>query len=410
MKRFSLILFCVALFLSFGEITNAQNNLNRKVNIVPEPVVKKVTDGVFKLTSDVKIVIPANNKEVEETALLFSEQIAVPTGFALKHSAVAGKNQKSINLILNKTLNKTIGDEGYTLNVKPSQITICANKPAGIFFGLQTLIQLLPSDIVSQEKVIANNWTIPCVEITDYPRFKWRGLMLDVSRHFFSKEFVKKQIDRMAKYKLNTFHWHLSDDNGWRIEIKKYPKLTEVGACRVARTGKWGSYAAPREGEKATDCGFYTQEDIKEVVKYAQERFVNIVPEIDVPGHSQAFIAAYNSVSCGNKPQPVNPGSGWAPRVLCAGNDSVFIMLDNIFGEIAQLFPGKYVHIGGDEVEKDAWKQCPKCQKRIADEGLKNESELQSYFIKRIEKILESKGKEIIGWDEILEGGLAPGA
>ncbi|MDP4183798.1 MAG: family 20 glycosylhydrolase [Bacteroidota bacterium] len=411
MKRFCLYSFCLFFFILLGEYTNAQNASQGKVMIVPEPVMQKVNAGVFKLTSDVKIVIPANNKEVNTTAKLFAEQIAVPTGFYLKSVTTAGKSEKSINLVLNKVSDNAIGAEGYALSVKPSGITIRANKPAGIFNGIQTLLQLLPSDIVSKGKVSTTAWNIPCVEVTDYPRFGWRGLMLDVSRHFFSKEFVKKYIDQMAQYKFNVFHWHLSDNNGWRIEIKKYPKLTEVGAWRVPRTGVYGSYEGPREGEKATDGGFYTQEDIKEVVKYAQDRNITILPELDMPGHSMALAAAYPAVSCTQQQSTVYPGGGpCGDNVLCVGNEDNFTMIDDILTEVAALFPGKYIHIGGDEVDKGFWKACPKCQKRMKDEGLKNEEELQSYFITRLEKIVESKGKELIGWDEILEGGLAPGA
>ena len=216
----------------------------------------------------------------------------------------------------------------------------------------------------------------------------------------------------MVKYKYNVFHWHLSDDTGWRIEIKQYPKLTEVGAWRVPRTGKWGSYEGPELGEAATDGGYYKQQDIKEIVKYAQDRFVTIVPEIDIPGHSQALIAAYPTSSCTGEQYIVFPGSnsGMGANVICAGNEDNFKMLNGIFSEIADLFPGQYIHVGGDEVNKDFWKKCAKCQKRMKDEGLKDEHELQSYLIKRTEKILASKGKKLIGWDEILEGGLAPDA
>ncbi len=237
--------------------------------------------------------------------------------------------------------------------------------------------------------------------------------MLDVSRHFFSKEFVKKYIDEMAKYKFNIFHWHLTDDNGWRIEIKGLPELTEIGAWRVPRTGLWHQFEPPQPGEKATYGGYYTQDDIREIVKYAQERFVTIIPEIDVPAHSLALIASYPNLSCTQLKYPVNPGSPFYKKednVLCVANDSTWLILDKIFTQIANLFPGKYIHIGGDEAYKGFWEQCPKDQALMKQEGLDSVDELQSFFVKKLEKLIISKGKKMIGWDEILEGGLAPEA
>ncbi|MDP4205700.1 MAG: beta-N-acetylhexosaminidase, partial [Bacteroidota bacterium] len=390
----------VLMFLSVcGMSASAQNASGQKIQVVPMPVKEKVNAGAFTLTSDVKIIIPDGNKEVETTAQLFSEQVSASTGLSLKKIGSAGTNGKSIRLILNKVQNNAIGTEGYVLNVKPSGITINANKPAGLFYGVQTLIQLLPSETGQGGKINSKSWNIPCTEITDYPRFGWRGLMLDVSRHFFTKEFVKRYIDQMAKYKMNVFHWHLTDNQGWRIEIKGFPELTRVGAWRVPRTGRFWTFEAPQPGEKATDGGYYTQEDIKEVVSYAQKRFVTIVPEVDVPGHSLAFIASYPEASCTHAKYAVNAGfpHGDEDLVLCVGNEDNFKKLETIFSEVAALFPGKYIHIGGDEANKDNWKKCPLCQKRMKDEGLKNEEQLQSYFIKRLEKILASKGKKLIG-------------
>jgi hexosaminidase len=236
--------------------------------------------------------------------------------------------------------------------------------------------------------------------------------MLDVSRHFHPKEFIKSVIDDLAMHKMNTFHWHLCDDQGWRIEIKKYPRLTEVGAWRVDREDKhWILREAQKEGEKAAYGGFYTQEDIKEIVAYARSRFVMIVPEIEMPGHCLAALAAYPEYSCSGGPFTVPPGSVWPIKdVYCPGKDETFAFLESILAEVIDLFPGEYIHIGGDEVDKSTWKACPKCQARIAGEGLKNEEELQSYFIRRIEMFLNSRNKKLIGWDEILEGGLAPNA
>lgn len=396
------------IFLSAGNRLNAQN----AKNLIPAPVQLLTSPGHFKLTAATVIVVSSSDKQVLETARLFSEQLAAPTGYKLKVVRSIAANQKGISFKINKTENQEIGSEGYQLKVTPSKIEVSANQPAGLFYGIQSLMQLLPASRQNKAETGKVSWNFPAVDITDYPRFGWRGLMLDVSRHFFPKEFIKKYIDQMVKYKYNLFHWHLTDDPGWRIEIKKYPKLTDIGAWRVPRTGKWGSYEGPQPGEAATDGGFYTQSDIREIVKYAQDRYVTIVPEIDIPGHSAALIVAYPQVSCSGEQYAMYPGSsaGLGANVLCAGNEESFKMLEGIFSEIADLFPGQYVHAGGDEVNKDFWKSCAKCQKRMKEEGLKDEHELQSYVIKRTEKILASKGKKMIGWDEILEGGLAPNA
>jgi hexosaminidase len=270
---------------------------------------------------------------------------------------------------------------------------------------MRQLLQL--SSETSQQR------SLPVVEIVDYPRLKWRGLMLDVSRHFFSKDFVKKYIDDMARYKFNVFHWHLTDDQGWRIEIKSLPRLTEVGAWRVPRTGQWWSYAPPQKDEKASYGGYYTQQDIKEVIDYAAERQITIVPEIDVPGHSLAAIAAYPYLSATGYNYAVNPGSKFYnidDNTLNPADERVYAFLDKVFTEVAALFPGEYIHIGGDECTKNFWQQSAVVQDFMKQQGIKTEHELQSYFIKRVEKILKKKKKKIIGWNEILEGGLAPEA
>jgi len=248
--------------------------------------------------------------------------------------------------------------------------------------------------------------------ITDYPRFGYRGMMLDVSRHFFSKEFIKKYIDEMAKYKFNVFHWHLTDDQGWRVEIKGLPELTDIGAWRVARTGQWGTFEEPQPDEKATDGGYYTQDDIREIVKYAKQRFIDILPEIDVPAHSLALIASYPNLSCTQQKYPVS--SQYTPKgtddVLCVANDSTWLILDKIFSQVAQLFPYEYIHTGGDEANRNFWTKDPKDMALMQKEGITTPAELQSYFEKKLEKLILSKGKKMIGWDEIVEGGLAPEA
>ena len=377
------------------------------VSIIPEPVNLTQSSGHFVINGKTKI-ITNGDESVLPLAKMFADRVDFLTGNKL--TATVGGKGKNISLQINKTRNNEIGDEGYLLDIQASGVKVAANNPSGIFYGLQSLLQLVSLNSTIENK--GQEVTVPTVSIVDYPRFAWRGLMLDVSRHFFDKAFIKKFLDQMVEYKYNVFHWHLTDDPGWRIEIKKYPKLTEVGAWRVPRTGVFYSMPTIKPGEKPTYGGYYTQEDIKEIVKYAADRFITIVPEIDIPGHSRSLIAAYPQASCSGKQTTVYAGELGGPEenVLCAGNEANFKMLDDILGEVATLFPGEYIHIGGDEVCKDFWEQCPKCQKVMTENGLKDEHELQSYFIKRAEKIVESKGKRLIGWDEILEGGLAPNA
>jgi hexosaminidase len=286
--------------------------------------------------------------------------------------------------------------EGYTLKVTPKAIEIESHTANGAFYAIQSLLQLLPPQIEGFA-VASVTWNVPCVSITDAPRFPYRGMHLDVCRHFFSVDFIKKQLDVMAMYKLNTFHWHLTEDQGWRIEIKKYPKLTELGSKRL-------------DGEGTVSGGFYTQEQIKEVVQYAKDRFINVLPEIELPGHALAALTAYPQYSCTGGPFQVRNKWGVEDDVYCAGNEETFQFIDDIIKEVVALFPYEYFHIGGDECPKVRWKECPKCQARIKAEGLANEHELQSYFVKRVEKMLQAKGKKMIGWDEILEGGLAASA
>jgi len=365
------------------------------IHIIPQPVSVKENSGHFALTSDTRIVTEGDS--LAGTASWLGERL---------HLSQSKGGKQRIILHVGST-SAAIGREGYSLSVTAAAIRINAATPAGVFYGAQTLLQLIPigGDDTRRD--------IPCVDITDYPRFGWRGLMLDVSRHFFTKQEVEKYIDEMVRYKFNTLHLHLSDDQGWRLEIKSLPALTQHGAWRVARTGRWGEFLPPLADETTPYGGFYTQDDMREIIRYAAERYVTILPEIDIPAHSLALISSYPNLSCTQLPYPVNPGSRGPIRqdnALCVGNDSVYQVLDKIFTEIAALFPCPYIHIGGDEAYKGFWATCPKCNKRMQDEHLKNVDELQSYFVKRIEKMLQSKGKRLIGWDEILEGGLAPEA
>lgn len=389
----------------------AQGTNEKRISIIPQPVSVSFQENYF-VFNPASITFSAD-KEVMDLASFFSELIRTTytrESHPLKIFPFSNAKAK-IELHLNKKTNNIFGDEGYTLKVSPEKIILCANKPKGLFYGLETMMQLLPPANGNPHTKI-KSFEIPCVEITDYPRFKYRGMMLDVSRHFFSKEVIKKYIDEMAKYKFNVFHWHLTDDQGWRIEIKGLPKLTDVGAWRVSRTGKWGTFTLAQPGEKATDGGYYTQDDIREIVKYAKQRYIDILPEIDVPAHSLALIAAYPNLSCTKSQYDVSPQ--YVPdsldNVLCVANDSTWLVLEKIFTQVAQLFPYAYIHTGGDEANRQFWMKDPKDIALMKREGITKPEELQSYFEKKLEKLIISKGKKMIGWDEIVEGGLAPEA
>ncbi len=385
----------------------------KEISVIPKPTKIQPKQGRFILNPQTKILIVTEEEKANLVADYLQILLNKPTGFQLESRKIDQRqgDSNSILLRLNDS-EKQLGDEGYKLNIRTDGVEIIAQKPAGLFYGVQTLRQLFPEEIEREQKVLGMQWQVPCVEITDKPRFTWRGMHLDVCRHFFSKEFVKKYIDILAMHKLNTFHWHLTEDQGWRIEIKKYPKLTEIGAWRVDRSGiTWREREPQQSGEEPTYGGYYTQEDVKEIVEYARKRFITVVPEIEMPGHALAALTAYPELSCFGGPFTVATGGYWPIKdIYCAGNDSTFIFLQNVLDEVLDLFPSKFIHIGGDEAYKENWKKCPKCQQRIKDEDLKDVHELQSYFIRRIEKYLNSRDRRLIGWDEILEGGLAPNA
>lgn len=385
--------------------------------IIPQPVNITYQKGVyFALPSPA--TISANTPAAVEVADFLKEKLLPATGYNFRIT-----EQGDIQLNINTIPDPKLGNEGYILSVTTAGINISANKPAGLFYGVQSLLQLLPKEI-ERKTIVKKTWLIPTVEITDYPRFEWRGLMLDVSRHFFTVDEVKQYIDNMAKYKYNTFHWHLTDDHGWRIEIKALPQLTKIGACRVKREGKFGNFEFPKDGEPATDCGYYTQEQIKDVIAYAATRHIQVIPEIDVPGHSSAAIASYPYLSCTKDGKTfVNPGSNIAQwdsagnfkgltvdNSLNPSDERVYTFIDLVFSEVAVLFPYPYIHMGGDECYKGYWENDPGCKAFMQQNGLRHVNELQSYFVKRVEKIIESKGKKLIGWDEILQGGIAPNA
>jgi hexosaminidase len=391
------------------------------IAIIPEPVQLVQNEGTFILPNTITIEAP-DLPAVKPTIDFLQQRIKLATGYTVSHSKQL--STAVIKLVLNKSANQIIGKEGYQLTITSGNITIQANQPAGLFYGVQTLMQLLPKEIESNVVMQHVKWQAPCVSITDYPRFGWRGLMFDVSRHFFTKKEVKDFIDQMARYKFNLFHWHLTDDEGWRIEIKSYPNLTKKGAWSVAKSGYFGTFSNPLPDEPRNYGGFYTQEDIKEVIQYAKDRFVNILPEVDVPGHSLAAVASYPELSCTPGADKYEVGSGepfmdWshgAPPIalkdntLCPANEKVYVFLDKVMTEIAALFPFEYIHVGGDECPKNFWEKSDAISALMKKEGLKTMEQVQSYFEKRLEKIVESKGKKFMGWDEILEGGLAPNA
>ncbi len=387
------------------------------INIIPQPVEIQQNNGSYTLMAGTNVSY--NKPESRLVAEMLSQKLKTSTGFRIK--AEQG-NKGSIQLNLNSTPDMQLGNEGYNLISTTKGVVITANQSAGLFYGVQTLLQLLPKEIESKEAV-KMKWIIPSVKITDYPRFAWRGLMLDVSRHFYSKDDVMKYIDEMARWKFNTFHWHLTDDEGWRIEIKSLPRLTEVGAWRVQRHGHFGEYDFPKPGESATDGGFYSQDDIREVVQYAKDRNITIVPEIDIPGHSMAAIASYPELSCKQDTSTrVSPGSKFSEwygngtfkmnieNALNPSDENVYAFLDKVFTEVAALFPGQYIHVGGDECYKGYWASDSGCQKLMKKLDIRHVEDLQGYFMNRVEAILKTKGKKLIGWDEILDGGISPEA
>jgi hexosaminidase len=373
--------------------------------IIPLPQQMELRAGVFRLAPDTKIVA---NFASRQTARQLAARLRKATGYPLEVGVKWGANRTVPNAILLTTAstNTNLGAEGYELIVASNSAVIRAPTQAGVFYGAQTLLQLLPPEIFSSNVVRDVDWQMPCVQIEDWPRFKWRGLMLDVSRHFFSKSEVEAILDAMALHKLNMFHWHLTDDQGWRIEIKKYPRLTQIGAWRAGVGFGLDPKSTTAYGPDGRYGGFYTSADIREVVKYAAARHITIVPEIEIPGHSTAALAAYPELSCTGGPFAIPLKGGDYSGIYNPANDETFIFLDAVLAEVFQLFPGKYVHIGGDEVPKDAWKNNPACQTLMQREGLKNKEELQNWFTRRIEKFVSARGRAMIGWSEILRGGL----
>ena len=408
MKRTVLLLAVVMFIFLAGCAEKKKINENgQTVSVIPIPTKMDVSKGELILDHNFIIQVDQGNSEIKQVAELLAETLREVTGYEIPLVEIAQSESICLKLELT-TGDKKLGPEGYSLQVNGRGIQLSAFSAAGLFYGVQTILQLLPPHVYAEERQNVQ-WTLPFAKIRDIPRYAYRGVLLDVARHFFPVEFIKKYIDVLALHKLNTLQLHLTDDQGWRIEIKKYPKLTEISSFREQTVVGHARNKPPQYDGKRYG-GFYTQQQILEIIKYAKERHITIIPEIEMPGHALAVLAAYPEFSCTGGPFKVGQIWGVHKEVFCAGNEAVFELLQDVLSEVADLFPGKYIHIGGDECPKTRWKECAKCQARIKAEGLKDEHELQSYFIRRMEKFLQTKGKRLIGWDEILEGGLAPEA
>jgi hexosaminidase len=388
--------------LLFGKPAVSQHNSDSNIRypVIPIPTEITEVEGFFEIKSNTKIVLDDSLKFFDFILAEFADRIQKATGYWIPVISLSEADSSGNTIWFHKNDGMDLlGEEGYRLNISQKDIKVFAESGAGVYYAIQTLYQLLPIEIEFAKSVDNVEWKVPCAYIRDVPRFKWRGVLLDVGRHFFPVSFIKKYIDMIASYKMNVFHWHLTDDQGWRIEIKQYPKLTEVGAWR-----------SQTNGNGIPHSGFYTQEEIIEIVQHASSRFVTIVPEIEMPGHCGAALASYPELSCTGGPFDVSTKWGVHNEIFCAGKEETFRFLTNVLSEVFELFPGEFIHIGGDEVPKQRWIEHQLDQDRMYEEGLNDEDELQSYFIKRIENYLKTNGRRLIGWDEILQGGLAPNA
>lgn len=390
MRQVLILLVFITIFIS---------SFSQNLSIIPKPFLVQQMSQQLKFSKESSFTYDKTNADLVWLAD-YSKKIIKP---CLTSTKANGNSPLKVKFEINKENVPFLGTEGYQLSINETGVLISANNKAGLFYGVQTLYQLLSNDSLGG---------LSFVKISDQPRFSWRGMHLDVSRHFFPKAFILNYIDYLAMHKLNTFHWHLVDDQGWRIEIKKYPKLTSSGGYRVNHEDlAWNSRPLIKKGEKADFGGFYTQEDIKEIVAYAAKRNITIVPEIEMPAHAMSALAGYPFLSCTGENLGVAPGGVWPiTHIYCAGNDSVFTFMEDVLKEVMALFPSTYIHVGGDEATKTNWEHCAKCQARMKTEGLKTVEELQSYFITRIGKFITDNNRKFIGWDEILEGGLAPSA
>lgn len=396
MKVKTIIVGMMMFVLLLGCKSGSNEHLSNK-GVIPKPVEMNKQEGCFVFTNSA--VWAVENEEQAEIAKLLTDMLTKAAGFTPK---IEIGNQKGDIMFVTDS---TFSAEEYTLDVTPSKVEIKAGTKKGFFYAVQTIRQLLPAAIESNILKKGYEWSIPALIIKDKPRFEYRGLMLDPSRFFIPKETVMKIIDCAAMLKVNKLHFHLVDDNGWRLEIKKYPKLTEIGAWRVDREEPFPARRNPKKGEPTPVGGFYTQEDIKEIVAYASARQVEVIPEIEMPAHTNSSLAAYPQFACPVVKDYIGvlPGIGGknSAIIYCAGNDSVFTFLEDVIDEVVELFPSEYIHLGGDEAAKDNWEKCPKCQSRMKAEHMKNEEELQGYFMKRMSKYVQSKGKKVMGWDEL---------
>lgn len=402
--RTTIQLLCCLVILSCSQKKQATLTIS-DIAIIPEPAEMNLGKGLFEFNAATQFVTV--NQEQKALLTQITKNFATAAGFEPPIVDTAPKN----NFVSLKE-DAQLGTEAYQLKVTTNSVEIVASEKAGFLYALETLRQLLPPEFESAAQQPPTGWVIPTLEINDYPRYPWRGLMLDVSRHFFDKEYILHTLDRMALFKLNTLHLHLVDDQGWRIEIKKYPKLTAVGGFRVDQEQKhWDARSENQVGDPATYGGFYTQKEIAEIVAYARGRGITVVPEIEMPAHVMSALAAYPEYSCFGDAIAVPSGGVWPiTDIYCPGKEETFEFLGNILEEVMALFPSKYIHVGGDEATRTNWEKCSHCQKRMQDEGLENTAQLQSYFIRRMERFISSKNRILMGWDEIIEGGLAPGA
>ena len=411
MKNFCAIKI-IAVLLSIVMLTSCSSQVKKTftaddINIIPKPFSLQLNNGSFEFNKKTKIIISQDSQKKAVASLVQKFSSAA----AWQLEIIDASNSPESNIV-ELVVNASLPKDAYSLVITFDKVKIEAGEFGGFLYGIQSLLQLLPVEIESKTLQKNAEWIVPNVEIRDQPRFQWRGLMLDISRHFFGKEYIKQVIDGLAMHKMNVLHLHLVDDQGWRIEIKKYPKLTEIGAWRVDQEdAHWNNRKLNTEGKKGTYGGFLSQDDLKEIVAYAKDNNIEVIPEIEMPAHVSSAIASYPYLSCNENHLEVPSGGVWPiTDIYCAGKESTFEFLENVLLEVMDIFPSKYIHIGGDEATKTNWKTCTHCQARMKKEGLHDEKELQSYFIKRMEKFINSHGKKLIGWDEILEGGLAPDA
>lgn len=401
-------LAALVVIMTVAGCSKKEENMPERYSVIPKPVELVMANGAFIIDSKTELTVYPLNDETTRVAGFFAGMMRKSASVPLPVSEGAKSGRNRIVMVIDTAA--TGNPEGYTLSVTRRNIVLKSPSPAGLFRGVQTLRQLLPPEAETEGGLASGvPAEVPSCYVSDYPRFSYRGMHLDVCRHFFTVDEVKRYIDILALHKFNTFHWHLTDDQGWRIEIKKYPELTAIGSQRKETLIGHGG-RPPFTFDGTPHGGYYTQEQAKEIVKYAADRYITVIPEIEMPGHAVAAIASYPWLSCTGNKLDVQTRWGVFDDVFCAGRDTVFAFLEDVLDEVAGIFPSEYIHIGGDECPKVRWENCPACQKRIREEGLGDERGLQSWFVTRMENYLSGKGKKIIGWDEILEGGLAPGA